>query len=352
MLSAMASAEELSLIMISFLCWSHQTLALAENIFDADCIPIGMSAPVIGVLHKEAMLDIRTLACFVAVAEDLHFRRAAERMNLTQPSLSRRIRALELEIGADLFERDRRSVALTPAGAAFLDPARKAVQHANAAKTQALRAVRGEVGRLRLGFTVIAFYGVLPEAVRMFRTRYPDVEVDLIEMNSPLLERALAAGEIDLGVLHPPLSTPELIVHGLPDEPLVLALPATHRLAAQATIRVSDLDGEPFLLAPRVIGPSIYDRVIALFRGEGISPRIVQEVTPMTTLAGLVAAGAGLGFVTAGIARVARPGVAYRPVSPQPPSLPMAAAWREPVLAASGRRFLEMVATLVAQRTP
>ena len=109
-------------------------------------------------------------------------------------------------------------MALTPAGAAFLGPARTAVQHANAAKTQALRAVRGEVGRLRLGFTVIAFYGVLPEAVRMFRTRYPDVEVDFIEMNSPLLEAALAAGVIDLGVLHPPLTTADLLVHLLPDE--------------------------------------------------------------------------------------------------------------------------------------
>ncbi|RRI07750.1 LysR family transcriptional regulator [Mesorhizobium tamadayense] len=293
-------------------------------------------------------MDIRTLACFIAVAEDLHFRRAADRMNLTQPSLSQRIRALENEIGAELFERDRRGVALTPAGAAFLGPARKAVEHANAARTQALRAVRGEVGHLRLGFTVIAFYGVLPEAVRAFRARYPDVEVDLIEMNSPLLEAALAAGDIDLGVLHPPLSTPDLIAHPLPDEPLVLALPSAHRLAEQAAIHVADLDGEPFLLAPRAIGPSIYDRVIALFQTEGLSPRIVQEVTPMTTLAGLVAAGAGLGFVTAGIARVARPGVTYRPVTPAPPSLPMAAAWREPALSASGRRFLEMVRTLVA----
>ncbi|TIQ38481.1 MAG: LysR family transcriptional regulator [Mesorhizobium sp.] len=289
-------------------------------------------------------MDVRTLACFIAVAEDLHFRRAADRMNLTQPSLSQRIRVLENEIGAELFERDRRGVALTPAGAAFLGPARKAVEHANAARTQALRAVRGEVGRLRLGFTVIAFYGTLPEAVRAFRARYPDVEVDLIEMNSPLLEAALAAGEIDLGVLHPPLSTPDLIVHALPDEPLVLALPSAHRLARQTAIRVADLDGEPFLLAPRAIGPSIYDHVIALFQAEGLSPRIVQEVTPMTTLAGLVAAGAGLGFVTAGIARAARPGVVYRPVAPLPPSLPMAAAWREPGLSASGRRFLEMLA--------
>jgi DNA-binding transcriptional LysR family regulator len=306
---------------------------------------------VIGNLHQETTLDIRSLACFVAVAEELHFHRAAERMNLTQPSLSQRIRALEEHVGVDLFVRDRRSVALTAAGAAFLSPARKAVENAAVAKAHALRAARGEAGRLRLGFTVIAFYGILPDAVRAFRTAYPDVAVELTEVNSPSLEAALAAGEIDLAVLHPPLATPELAVHPFPDEPYILALPATHRLARRKTIRVSDLAGEPFLIAPRVIGPSIYDRVIALFRTQGISPRIVQEASPMTTLIGLVSAGAGMGFVTRGLARVARPGIAFRPVTPKPPSLPLAAAWREPALCATGKRFLNVVERLTAKST-
>jgi DNA-binding transcriptional LysR family regulator len=291
-------------------------------------------------------LDIRSLACFVAVAEDLHFRRAAERLNLTQPALSQRIRVLEEEVGADLFERDRRHVTLTPAGSAFLEPARAAVASANAAKAQALRAVRGEVGRLRLGFTVIAFYGVLPEAVRVFRSRYPDVAVELVEMNSPALEASLQAGEIDLGVLHPPLAAPGLVIRPLPDQRLVLAMPSAHRLAENATVALADLEGEPFLIAPRAIGPSIYDRVIALFQAHGFSPRIVQEVTPMTTLTGLVAAGAGMGFVTEGLATVARPGITFRPVDPEPPRLPMAAAWREPELPVTGERFLELVSIL------
>lgn len=288
-------------------------------------------------------MDIRSLACFVAVAEELHFHRAAERLNLTQPSLSQRVRALEQEVGATLLERDRRHVALTPAGAAFLEPARKAVQQARLATSEALRALRGEVGTLRLGFTVIAFYGVLPEAVRAFRDSYPDVHVELMEMNSPSLEAALAAGEIDLAVLHPPLATPGLTVHALPEEPFMLALPANHRLAAEKVIRIADLAEEPLLIAPRRIGPSIYDRVIALFRAEGISPRITQEVTPMTTLTGLVAAGTGLGFVTSGIARVARPGVAFRAVTPTPPSLPLAIAWRGSSLTMPGQNFLTQV---------
>lgn len=295
-------------------------------------------------------MDIRALACFVAVAEELHFRRAAERLNLTQPALSQRIRMLEAAVGATLLERDRRHVALTPAGAAFLAPARAAVANARLAKAQALRALRGEVGRLRLGFTVIAFYGVLPEAVRLFRTRHPDVAVELAEMNSPSLEAALAAGEVDLGVLHPPLTTPCLVTRPLPAQPLLLALPAAHRLARQATVAVADLEDEPFLIAPRAIGPSIYDRVIALFRGQGFSPRIVQEVTPMTTLTGLVAAGVGMGLVTEGIAAVARPGIAFRPLAPEPPRLPMAAAWHEAGPSRTSERFLEVVAELTSAR--
>ncbi|WP_261324252.1 LysR family transcriptional regulator [Rhizobium leguminosarum] len=305
--------------------------------------PIEILDSVIGKLHQSSM-DIRSLACFVAVAEDLHFRRAAERLNLTQPALSQRIRVLEEEVGTALFERDRRRVALTAAGVAFLDPARTAVASANLAKTRALRVTRGEIGQLRLGFTVIAFYGMLPEAVRVFRTRNPEITVELAEMNSPTLERALSAGDIDLGILHPPIAAPELAIRTLPSQRLMLALPASHRLAERETVAVRELDGEPFLIAPRTIGPSIYDRVIALFRRHGISPHIVQEVTPMTTLTGLVAAGVGMGFVTDGIATVARPGVVFRLVSPEPPDLPIAAAWRLPDLSSPAARFLDVVA--------
>ncbi|WP_157018415.1 LysR family transcriptional regulator [Mesorhizobium xinjiangense] len=291
-------------------------------------------------------MDIRSLSCFLVVAEEFHFRRAAQRLNLTQPSLSQRIRRLEQEIGAELFERDRRHVALTAAGQAFVEPARQAVASAQAAKALALRAARGQAGHLRLGFTVIAFYGILPEAVRLFRTRYRDVEVDLVEMNSPLLEAALLAGEIDLGVVHPPLETPGLGMQSLADQPLVLAVPAGHPLAAKAAVSVCDLADEPFLVAPRVIGPSLYDRIIALFRDAEVSPNIVQEVSPMTTLTGLVATGAGMGFVTAGVATAPRPGVAFRPVEPEPPSVPMAAAWHGSEPSPTARRFLELVGEL------
>lgn len=314
-----------------------------DNDCKADLNPIGILDSVIIKPHQYRM-DIRSLACFVAVAEDLHFRKAAERLNLTQPALSQRIRVLEEEIGTALFARDRRRVALTAAGAAFLDPARAAVASANLAKTRALRAVQGEIGRLRLGFTVIAFYGVLPEAVRLFRNQYPEIAVELAEMNSPALEHALAAGTIDLGILHPPITAPELTIRTLPSQKLKLALPASHRLADRDILTVPDLDKEPLLIAPRAIGPNIYDRIIALFQNQGVSPHIVQEVTPMTTLVGLVAAGVGVGFVTEGIAAVGRPGVVFRSIEPEPPDLPIAAAWLSSNLSSSAIRFLDIVA--------
>lgn len=273
-------------------------------------------------------MDTRTLACFIAVAEGLNFRRAAQQLHLTQPALSARIQNLETEIGAALFVRDRRHVALTAAGAALLPHARAAHGQAMAGKEQAQRAARGDSGLLRIGFTVLALYGMVPHCVREFRARHPGVRVELTEMNSPSLENALATDAIDVAVLHPPLYTPGLSTAPLPGERLVLALPAGHALARRKTVAVRDLAGLPFLIAPRSVGPSIYDRVIAMFQDAGISPDIVQEATPMTSLTALVSAGIGLGLVTAGMARLPRPDLAYRPLRPAAPMLPFALGWR------------------------
>jgi DNA-binding transcriptional LysR family regulator len=288
-------------------------------------------------------MDMRSLACFVAVAERRHFRKAALELNMTQPTLSQRIRVLEGEIGTPLFVRDRRSVELTAAGQAFLEPARAALANARLALRQAREAQSGASGRLRLGFTVIAFYGVLAAAVREFRTRYPEVKVELVERNSPDLEAALMADQIDIGILHPPLAHKELGMLALPGERIMLALPASHRLADKAVVAMADLAGEPWLVAPRSIGPRFYDRTIAHFQAHDISPAIVQEVTPMTTLVGLVAAGVGMGFVTAGIAAAPRPAVVFRPLDPEPPTLPLAAAWLGSQPSRTGRLFLDLV---------
>lgn len=284
-------------------------------------------------------MDLRSVECFLRVADTLHFAQAAAELHLSQPALSQRIRTLEREIGATLLERNRRGVALTAAGHAFREPAMAALSHGRHAAELARHAAGGTHGRLRLGFTVIASYTWLPRAVQAFRASHPDVVVALTEVNSPGVEAALHRGDIDLGILHPPLERTGLQHYPLPDEPIVLALPAEHPLATRTQLTFADLAGEPMLVAPRSVGPALFDTLMSRFRTAGVEPRVVQEATPMTTLAGLVAAGAGIGFVTAGIAAATRPGVVFRPVT-DTPGVPLAAAWRTPEPTAVASRFL------------
>jgi DNA-binding transcriptional LysR family regulator len=212
---------------------------------------------------------------------------------------------------------------------------------------------------LRLGFTGIAFFGVLPEALRRFRTRFPEIVIELTALSSPDIENGLSNETIDLGVLHPPISAPDLCLyplpneemvlalHPLPNEEMVLALPETHPLARNSVIEIAALAGEPLLIAPRSIGPSIHDRIIALCQSCGFAPCIVQEATPMTTLIGLAAVGVGMGFVTQGVAMVARPGVTFRPVRPNTLDLPVASAWRTPEISPVAAKFLDTVDRMV-----
>lgn len=294
------------------------------------------------IANYDHRMDLRSVECFVRVAETLHFARAATELHLSQPALSQRIRTLEREVGVPLLERNRRGVRLTLAGEAFLDPAFTALRHGSHAVDVARRAASGLQGRLRLGFTVIASYTWLPRAVQEFRASLPDVTVDLTEINSPAVEGALHHGDLDIGVLHPPLERAGLQYYSLPDEPLVLAMPDGHRLAAQPQVSFGDLAGEPMLVAPRTVGPVLFDKLIGCFRAAGVQPRIVQEATPVTTLAGLVAAGAGIGFVTRGIAEATRPGVRFRSVEGAP-GVPIAAAWIGQQLTPSARRFLTVL---------
>ncbi|CAN5831053.1 als operon DNA-binding transcriptional repressor AlsR [soil metagenome] len=287
-------------------------------------------------------MDLRSVQCFLRVADTLHFGRAAEELHLSQPALSQRIKTLERDVGVALLDRDRRGVRLTEAGRAFLSPAQAAVAHGDNAIDLARHAARGSLGRLRLGFTVIASYTWLPQAVQQFRRTHPGVTVDLTEMNSPAVEEALIRGDIDLGVLHPPLERTDLHARELPGEPMLLALPTGHRLSTAESIDFADLADEPLLAAPRSVGPALFDTLMGRFRAAAVEPRIVQQATPVTTLAGLVAAGAGIGFVTRGVARASRPGVNFREV-PGAPVVPMAAAWQTTGPGATSAQFLAVI---------
>jgi DNA-binding transcriptional LysR family regulator len=262
-------------------------------------------------------MELRHLRYFVAVAEELHFSRAAARLNIAQPPLSRQIRDLERELGAELLERVKRRVQLTPAGRAFLPEARLTLTQAERARRTAQRAARGEIGRLRVGFVEAAtFSGILPDVLRFFRKHYPDVALELFELSSLQQAEALREGRIDVGLLHspPPDAEQWLQVERILRDPLVAALPLGHRLARRARLTLRALAPEPLLLFPRQNGPALYDRIIAAYRAAGFSPSVVQEAAQMHTLAGLVAAGLGVALVPGSIVRLRRPGVVYRPV--------------------------------------
>lgn len=277
------------------------------------------------------------------VAEELHFRRSAVRLNMTQPSLSARIQVLENEVGVSLLVRDRRRVQLTEAGLAFLDHARNAVRSGKEAVHRARRAANGEMGRLRLGFTALTAYAGMPELVQRFRLASPEIEIDLVHGESAKLEAALLTEEIDIAMLHPPLATSGLTLHDLEPDELILAIPASHELAKLDAVPPGRLAGQPFLIGPRHFAPHLYDRIILFCRQAGFSPNVVQEVASMTTLIGLAAAGVGCGFVTRSLQVIQRPGIVYRPIlGIKAPNLPIALAWREGALSSAGRRLLEM----------
>ena len=258
-------------------------------------------------------MELRHLRYFVAVAEELHFGRAAARLHLAQPPLSRQIRDLEEELGATLFDRNRRAVALTAAGTAFLEEVRHVFEGVERAAETARRAHRGEIGGLRIGYVGSVAYSGLPEIVRAYRARLPSVEVRMQEMSPAGQVEALLAGRLDVGFARGPVDEPALEVQAVLDEPLVAALPSEHVLASRATVPLRALALEPFLVTARARGPGYHDYVLTVCRRAGFSPRIVQEGSHFDVLS-LVAAGMGVALVPSSLREIRRGDVAYRPL--------------------------------------
>lgn len=263
-------------------------------------------------------MELRHLRYFIAVAEELHFGRAAERLGISQPPLSQQIQALEEEIGARLFERTNRRVELTDAGRLFLDESRQVLAQVDKAVLLARRAHLGELGELKIGFTSSApFTSTIPSSIHAFRKAYPDVHLDLQEMSSRQVLKALLEESLQVGVIRP-LALPDA-VHWVElfREPLVAVLRADHPLAAGSEdgLAIAALAEEPFVFFPRSYGTGLYDQVIALTRQAGFSPRIAQEVSEAMTIIGLVSAGLGVSILPASFRRTRVDGVVYRTLS-------------------------------------
>ena len=299
-------------------------------------------------------MELRHLRYFVAVAEELNFGRAAERLGIAQPPLSRQIRDLERELGTPLFERVPRGVQLTAAGAAFLPEARLTLAQAERAQRTAGRAARGEIGRLRVGFVeAVSDAGVLPEVLGFFRLHLPDIGLSLFEMDPVQQTEAFRDRRIDLGILHgaPSEVEPWLRAERVYAEPLVAALPETHRLAGRARVSLRELAAEPFLLPPRPVGPAMWDDIIARCRRAGFSPRVVQEVAGWHTLAGLVGAGVGVAFLPRSLGELRRPGVTYLPVRDLGVEMEISAAWRQNDRSPVRERFVTALRAVARART-
>ena len=274
-------------------------------------------------------MELRHLRYFVAVAEELHFGRAAKRLRITQQPLSRQIKDLEEELEVELFYRTKRTVRLTEVGEIFLAETRKTLQQAEHAVHLAKQAQQGKIGRLTIGFTGSALNIVLPAAVRQFKKLYPQVDLNLKRLQTIEQIKALNNRQIDLGLLHPPIDDSTLILKTIYREQLVVALPDNHSIAQDTSVPISlkQLANESFILFPRQFGSVLYDRIIHLCQQAGFSPNVVQEAIPQQTILGLVAAGIGISLIHSSVRTLERSRVVFRDLLEQTPTLETAIAW-------------------------
>jgi DNA-binding transcriptional LysR family regulator len=287
-------------------------------------------------------MELRHLRYFVTVAEELHFGRAATRLAIVQPSLSQQIRQLEDELGFPLLYRTKRSVELTDAGKVFLAEARQVLAQVREAKRAAQRAYRGEVGRLVVGYISSSTYDLLPLMLRVYRERYPAVEVALRELTTREQLRALEEEYIQVGLLRLPISAPLVHVEVVRREPIVCVLPEEHPLAMHERIAVSLLANEPFVLQASQRGAGYSVQLLQLCLSSGFSPNVIQEVTEMHTIVSLVAAGMGVSLVPLSARNIRSQGVVYRELEGAATLTEMAVAWRHDTQSALVQNFLSV----------
>ncbi|MFI5729835.1 LysR substrate-binding domain-containing protein [Kribbella sp. NPDC051587] len=295
-------------------------------------------------------MELRQLRSFVVVAEELNVGRAAIRLHLTQPTLSRQIAALERDLGVELFARIKKRFVLTAAGDTFLAEAQDLLRRSDEAVRAAQRTQRGELGTLRLRFVQSATFEVLPRLLGAFRTAYPKVVLDLSTMTTLHQTEALRDGRIDVGLMRPSAPSggtekvelaPGLSSRVVSSDPVLVALPARHRLARRKRLRLSELADESFVFYARPTGPVVYDTLVGFCRAAGFTPRIEQDAADVQTIVSLVAAGLGVSLLIAPTPPSDPTSVVYRELSDDLPPWQLSVAWspdnRSPVLI----RFLE-----------
>jgi DNA-binding transcriptional LysR family regulator len=292
-------------------------------------------------------MDLKQLRYFVAVAEELHFGRAASRLFISQPALSFDIKKLESLLGTQLLNRNNKSVSLTNAGQVLLEEARYLLLRAEQAKRLTLRSAQGFAGRLSVGFVNSILYRGLPQAVKTFEQDHPDTEIVLTEMNSADQAQALQRGQIDIGFVHWSKFPDSIRCEAVLREPFLCCLPSSHRLAQQTRINLTDLADEDFILFPRTVSPHYHDLIIARCVSAGFSPRIRHETRLWQTVVSMVAYEMGVALVPQTLATIWKEGVRYCDINGTGALSEIHAIRLDILPSAAAESFLELFKTLL-----
>jgi DNA-binding transcriptional LysR family regulator len=274
-------------------------------------------------------MDLRQLRYFVAVAEERHFGRAAQRLHMSQPPLSMQIKALERELRITLLERTSRRVALTDAGRAFLERARKILDAVEEAKEEARGAEEGTRGVLEVGFISSATLSLLPPSIRLFRERFGGVELELKELTSAQQVDALYGGEIKVGLVRLPMRAPGIRFEPVFEERLIVALPSDHALERLDRVSLEAIADLPLIFFTRQLIPGFHAQIVELFQRVGAFPKVAQHAVHLQTIVGLVASGVGIAILPSSAERVSREGVIYRALDVPDATSWMGLAWVE-----------------------
>lgn len=296
-------------------------------------------------MNMEENIEFRHLRYFMALAEELHFTRAAERLGMAQPPLSQQIQRLEEALGVKLFVR-KPGVKLTAAGEALVPIARRTLAQAKHGLEEVRRAGRGEGGTLQIGFATSTLLGPLPDMIRAYRKRYPQVRLSLHELSSVRQKKALVNGTIEVGFLREPVEDETLTCETILREPFVLVLPPRHRLNGRSKVNLEEVAVEPFVLFPREVAPTLYDQVMSVCREAGFTPHVTQEASVWLTIVGLVEAGLGVSLVPLSFRKLGWGGVRYRLLQKVRTKSSVALCYKSASVSPQGERFIELVSEM------
>lgn len=293
-------------------------------------------------------MDLRHLRYFIAVAEELSFTRAADRLHIAQPPLSQQIRQLEEELGVVLLHRTKRSVELSGAGQVFLEHARQIMRATEVAAAQTRRAERGEIGRLSVGFFEHTSYTLLPPIFRSYRERFPNVDVSVRWFPVIGQADALRRGEIDIAFMRPVGDFEDITTEELVTEPFVIAVPASHPFATKESLALSDCSAERFIMYTPHLAPDFHNMILRMCAAAGFTPQVALEVGQVYTCLGLVSAGIGLAFVPSSVQRIHLDHVVYKRLRSKSLPVEVMLGWRSRNTSPLIRTFAETAKDVIA----